>query len=75
MLEGELEHIVNGNSMKLTTGKIGTVRPPDKVRHKTGEPGARALVIWAPAGESSRIAGRWERIGAAPPAAGKERVQ
>lgn len=58
VLEGELEHVVNGQSIKLTTGMIGTVRPPDKVRHKTGALGARALVIWAPAGEAARIASR-----------------
>ena len=60
--EGELEHFVNGTSVKLTAGMIGTVRPPDKVRHKTGPNGARALVIWAPAGEAARIASRWKRV-------------
>jgi quercetin dioxygenase-like cupin family protein len=64
VLEGELEHVVNGQSIKLTTGMIGTVRPPDKVRHKTGAKGARALVIWAPAGEAARIASRWKRVDA-----------
>ena len=62
ILEGELEHFVNGKSEKLTIGMIGTVRPPDKVRHKTGPNGARALVIWAPAGEAARVAGRWKRV-------------
>jgi quercetin dioxygenase-like cupin family protein len=62
VLEGELEHVVNGTSVKLTVGMIGTVRPPDKVRHKIGPRGARALVIWAPAGEAARIAGRWKRV-------------
>lgn len=71
VLEGELEHIVNGQSLKLAKGMIGTVRPPDKVRHKTGALGARALVIWAPAGEAARIAARWQRIESAPAAAGK----
>ena len=71
VLEGELEHVVNGQSIKLTTGMIGTVRPPDKVRHKTGPLGARALVIWAPAGEAARIASRWKRIEPAAPAVGK----
>ena len=61
VLEGELEHIVNGQSTKLTTGMVGTVRPPDKVRHKTGARGARALVMWTPAGEAARIASRWKR--------------
>ena len=62
ILDGELEHLVNGQSVKLTAGMIGTVRPPDKVRHKTGPQGARALVIWAPAGEAARIASRWKRV-------------
>ena len=62
VLEGELEHVVNGQSVKLTTGMIGTVRPPDKVRHKTGPKGARALVIWAPVGEAARIVSRWKRV-------------
>jgi quercetin dioxygenase-like cupin family protein len=62
VLEGELEHVVNGQSIKLATGMIGTVRPPDKVRHKTGAGGAKALVIWAPAGEAARIASRWKRV-------------
>ena len=62
VLEGELEHVVNGKSVKLTAGMIGMVRPPDKVRHKTGPKGARALVIWAPAGEAARIASRWKRV-------------
>ena len=62
VLEGELEHIVNGQSTKLTTGMVGTVRPPDKVRHKTGANGARALVMWTPAGEAARIASRWKRV-------------
>lgn len=62
VLQGELEHVVNGKSVKLTVGMVGTVRPPDKVRHKTGPSGAKALVIWAPAGEAARIAGRWKRV-------------
>ena len=62
VLEGELEHFVNGKSVKLTAGMVGTVRPPDKVRHKTGPNGAKALVIWAPAGEAARIASRWKRV-------------
>ncbi len=62
VLDGELEHVVNGKSIMLTPGMIGTVRPPDKVRHRTGSKGARALVIWTPAGEAARIASHWKRI-------------
>jgi quercetin dioxygenase-like cupin family protein len=61
VLEGELEHVVNGKGTKLGPGMIGTVRPPDKVRHKTGPAGAKALVIWAPAGEAARVTARWKR--------------
>jgi quercetin dioxygenase-like cupin family protein len=59
VLEGELEHVVNGKSTKLTPGMVGSVRPPDSVRHRTGAAGARALVIWAPGGEIARITARW----------------
>jgi quercetin dioxygenase-like cupin family protein len=62
VLEGELEHIVNGKSYRLTAGMVGYVRPPDRVRHKVGPGGAKALVIWAPGGEGGRItAGNWSR--------------
>jgi quercetin dioxygenase-like cupin family protein len=60
VLEGELEHVVNGKSLFLKPGMVGTVRPPDKVRHKTGAAGAKAIVIWAPGGEMARIAARWK---------------
>ena len=60
VLEGELEHVVNGKSLFLKAGMLGTVRPPDKVRHKTGAAGAKAIVIWAPGGEMARIASRWK---------------
>lgn len=62
VLDGELEHIVNGKGAKLGPAMTGTVRPPDKVRHKTGPAGARALVIWAPGGEIARITARWKRV-------------
>lgn len=62
VLEGELEHVVNGKSHRLKPGMVGYVRPPDRVRHKVGPGGAKALVIWAPGGESGRITeGRWKR--------------
>ncbi len=60
VLEGELEHVVNGKSIFLKPGMVGTVRPPDKVRHKTGAAGAKAIVVWAPGGEMARIAARWK---------------
>lgn len=60
VLDGELEHVVNGKSLFLKPGMVGTVRPPDKVRHKTGAAGAKAIVIWAPGGEMARIVSRWK---------------
>jgi quercetin dioxygenase-like cupin family protein len=60
VLEGELEHVVDGKSLKLTPGMTGSVRPPAMVRHKTGPAGARALVIWAPGGELARVTARWK---------------
>ena len=63
VLSGELEHVVNGKSTFLKPGKVGFVRPPDKVRHKTGPNGpTKALVIWAPGGEAGRIASRWKKV-------------
>lgn len=47
VIEGELEHIVDGESHILKPGMIGIVRYPDEVIHKTAsEKGARVLVIW-----------------------------
>lgn len=61
ILEGELEHVVNGVSQRLRPGMTGYVRPPDLVRHKTGPAGAKAIVIWVPGDEGRRIASRWTR--------------
>jgi quercetin dioxygenase-like cupin family protein len=47
VIEGELEHIVDGESHILKPGMIGIVRYPNEVIHKTlSEDGARVLVIW-----------------------------
>ena len=47
ILEGELDHIVNGESHILSPGMIGVVRAPDQVVHKTSsEGGVRTLIIW-----------------------------
>ena len=47
VLEGELDHIVNGESHLLTAGMVGVVRARDRVVHKTGEgSGARTLIVW-----------------------------
>jgi len=62
VIEGELEHIVNGKKYVLGPGMIGHVRPPDEVIHrvKADGPPCKALVIWAPGGEGTRIAEQWE---------------
>ncbi len=61
VVSGELEHVVNGKSQVLKPGMSGFVRPPDKVRHKTGPAGAKAVVVWAPGIEGRRVASRWTR--------------
>ena len=64
VLEGELEHVVDGVSEILRPGDLGFVRPPSEVNHITSPDGGqvRALVIWAPGGEGTRIVGNWRRI-------------
>jgi len=47
VLEGELDHIVNGESHILKPGMVGVVREPDVVVHRTNSvEGVRTLVIW-----------------------------
>lgn len=64
VVEGRLEHVVNGESTLLDPGELGFVSPPDFVNHITadGIGPTRALVIWAPAGNAGSIASRWERV-------------
>ena len=61
VLSGELEHVVNGKSYILTPGMTGYVRPPDKIRHKTGPAGAKVIVVWVPGDEAKKIAARWAK--------------
>jgi quercetin dioxygenase-like cupin family protein len=61
VLTGELEHVVNGKSQILKPGMVGYVKPPDKIRHKTGPAGAKVVVIWVPGDEGKKIAARWTR--------------
>lgn len=52
VVEGELDHIVNGESHILKAGMTGVVRARDRVVHKTHSPnGVRTLVIWPLGGE------------------------
>src|SRR5262247_1859878 len=61
VLSGELEHVVNGKSEFLKPGMTGYVRPPDKIRHKTGPAGAKVVVIWVPGDEAKKIVARWTK--------------
>jgi quercetin dioxygenase-like cupin family protein len=61
VVSGELEHVVNGKSQILKPGMSGFVKPPDKVRHKTGAAGAKVVVVWVPGDEAGKIAARWTR--------------
>ena len=61
VVSGRLEHVVNGKSQMLEPGMSGFVRPPDKIRHKTGVEGAKVVVIWVPGGEEKKIVGRWKQ--------------
>ena len=64
VLEGTLEHVVNGESHSLTEGMLGYVKPPDQVNHIVDPDGppAKTLVIWAPGGEAARLGSRWQQI-------------
>src|SRR3954469_5913289 len=61
VLSGELEHVVNGKSMVLKPGMVGYVKPPDKIRHKTGPAGAKVVVMWVPGAEAGKIVSRWTK--------------
>lgn len=61
VISGELDHVVNGVSHVLKPGMAGYVKPPDKVRHKTGPAGAKVVVIWVPGEEGKKIAARWTK--------------
>ena len=61
VISGELEHVVNGKSQILKPGMVGYVKPPDKIRHKTGPAGAKAVVMWVPGVEGNKIAARWTK--------------
>ena len=60
VLEGQMEQVINGTSVILTTGMSATIRSTDQVRHKSGPNGAKVLVVWAPGGEIARVTSRWK---------------
>ncbi len=56
IVEGVMDHVVNGESHILEPGMIGIVRPADTVTHRIkGDRGVKAVVIWAPGGEVDRL--------------------
>ena len=61
IIEGELEHIVDGVSNVLKPGMIGIVRYPNTVIHKAlSEEGARVLVVWPMGNEVKGLEGMKE---------------
>ena len=57
VLEGVLEHIVNGETHRIEPGMVGIVKPGDTVVHRVVPPGpVKALLVWAPGGEADRLA-------------------
>ena len=56
IVQGRMNHIVNGKSHVLEPGMVGIVRSGDTVTHAVldNKP-LRAVVIWAPGGEADRL--------------------
>lgn len=62
VISGELDHIVNGTSHRLTPGMMGVVKPSDTVIHRViGQAPVKLLLIWAPGGEVERLAQRFRQ--------------
>jgi quercetin dioxygenase-like cupin family protein len=58
VLEGRLDHIVNGKSHTLEPGMVGVIKAPDITVHKTlSENGVRVLVIWPDGQEVKNLEG------------------
>ena len=57
LLEGVLDHVVNGETHRLEPGMVGIVRLGDTVAHKVVSTTAvKAILVWAPGGEAERLA-------------------
>lgn len=57
VLEGVLEHVVNGETHRIEPGMVGVVKPGDTVVHRVVAPGpVKALLVWSPGGEADRLA-------------------
>jgi uncharacterized cupin superfamily protein len=62
VISGELDHVVNGETHRLTPGMIGIVKPSDTVIHRViGQSPVKLLLIWAPGGEVERLATRFRQ--------------
>lgn len=60
VISGELDHVVNGTTHRLTPGMVGLVKPADTVIHRVvGQTPVKLLLIWAPGGEVDRLAQRF----------------
>ncbi|MFV2090925.1 MAG: cupin domain-containing protein, partial [Pseudomonadales bacterium] len=56
VLEGTMDHVVNGEAHRLQPGMVGVVRPSDTVTHRVvGNEPLRTLVVWVPGGEVARL--------------------
>ncbi len=62
VISGELDHVVNGETHRLTPGMVGIVKPADTVIHRVvGQTPVKMLLIWAPGGEVERLAQRFRQ--------------
>lgn len=62
VISGELDHVVNGETHRLTPGMVGIVKPSDTVIHRVvGASPVKALLVWAPGGEVERLAARFRQ--------------
>ena len=62
VISGELDHVVNGETHRLTAGMVGIVKPSDTVIHRVvGQAPVKALLVWAPGGEVERLATRFRQ--------------
>jgi uncharacterized cupin superfamily protein len=68
VVEGVLDHVVNGTSYRLEPGMVGVVRGGDEVEHRVlSDVPVKAVVLWLPGGEAARLApaDRWGPVGGA----------
>ena len=62
VISGELDHVVNESTYRLTPGMVGIVKPSDTVIHRVvGSAPVKLLLIWAPGGEVERLAQRFRQ--------------